>query len=330
MLTMVGRFAETLEEGLRIGMDAVIRVKASEVQNVYVSGMGGSGIGADFVLSFIRDELTLPFSVGKSYDIPGWIGPQTLFIASSYSGNTEETWSALQLAIQKKARIVCVASGGKILEKARELNLDYVQLPSGWSSPRACLGFSLAAQLSILVRAGIVKEEILNTIKASAGLLRSESDQIREKASHLAAALEGKNLVIYCPDKIEPVALRFRQQINENAKRLCWHHVIPEMNHNELVGWRVPGPEIVVLFLRNSDDFNRNAFRMDLTKDLVSHFASATIELYSRGNSLPERSLYLVHLLDYVSVYLAEKNGVDPVEVKVIDFLKSELDTLIS
>ena len=330
MLTMVGRFAETLEEGLRLGMASDIRIQAAEIQNIYVSGMGGSGIGADFVHSFVRHELSVPFSVGKTYDIPGWIGPNTLFIASSYSGNTEETWSALQLAIQKKARIVCVASGGKILDKARELNLDYVQLPSGWSSPRACLGFSLAAQLSILVQSGLVSGEILEKIKDTIALLRSESDQIREKASHLAAALEGKTIVIYSCDRTEPVAIRFRQQINENAKRLCWHHVIPEMNHNELVGWRTASPDLAVLFLRHADDFDRNAFRIDLTKDLVSHFASSTIELFSRGNTLPERSLYLVHLLDYVSVFLAEKNGVDPVEVRVIDFLKSELESMIS
>ncbi|MBL7774775.1 MAG: bifunctional phosphoglucose/phosphomannose isomerase, partial [Saprospiraceae bacterium] len=121
------------------------------------------------------------------------------------------------------------------------------------------------------------------------------------------------------------VALRWRQQINENAKMLCWHHVVPEMNHNELVGWRDQRPDIAAVWLRNRNDLPRNILRMNINKEIIEHFAGSSIEVYSKGKSLAEQVFYLTHLGDWLSFYLAELRQVDPVEIKVIDFLKNEL-----
>ena len=119
--------------------------------------------------------------------------------------------------------------------------------------------------------------------------------------------------------------MRFRQQINENSKMLCWHHVVPEMNHNELVGWREKNEKIAVVFLRNNKDFERNQERMEFTKEVVSEYASDVVEIYSKGDYDLVRSMYLIHITDWVSFYLAELKGVDAVEVNVITKLKDKL-----
>jgi len=325
MLKMIEQFPDTIFEGLSLGESLVLATDFKNIRNIFVSGMGGSGIGADFIHSFVKEHIKIPFVVGKSYGLPGWVDESTLLIISSYSGNTEETISALNSGIQKGAKILVISSGGEILKIAENNHIPSIKLPSNWSSPRACLGFSIAAQLTALVKAGFVPQDKITELENAAKFLKSESEQIKEKSIRLADALSGKMIVSYCEDHIEPVALRFRQQINENSKRLCWHHVIPEMNHNELVGWRQNNSQLAVLLLRNANDYIRNSQRMDLTKDVVSHYSGTVVELYSKGKNLIERSLYLVHLLDFVSVHLANFNGVDPIEVKVIDYLKSEL-----
>ena len=325
MFDMVKRFPAQLEEAMSIGANAKLTPLDFIPKLVYVAGMGGSGIGADFVASFISTQASLPYLVGKSYEAPAYIDRHSLVIASSDSGNTEETLAAINQILNTGARIICVASGGKLIALAKEKGFDYIQVPDNWASPRACLGYSTVAQLYILKHLGLWSHDFESELTRSIKSLREDTLQIQEKAKHLANTLYQKNTVIYSSDRIEPVAIRFRQQINENAKRLCWHHVIPEMNHNELVGWRKADPSLAVIFLRNNDDHPRNELRIELTKEVVSHYAGTTVELYSKGQTLIERSLYLVHLLDYASVYLADLNKVDAIEVKVIDFLKTEL-----
>ena len=132
--------------------------------------------------------------------------------------------------------------------------------------------------------------------------------------------------VMYTTDRAESIGVRWRQQINENSKMLCWHHVLPEMNHNELVGWKSKHEDLAVIFLRNRDDLKRNQVRMDITKQIVGQYASTVIEIYSKGQSLTEKLMYMVHLGDWVSWHLAQLNNVDASEIMVIDQLKKELD----
>lgn len=322
---LVARFSQQLRESLNIGADAQISPAQNSINKIYVSGLGGSGIGADFVAEFIRDSCKVPYLVGKGYHIPGYIDQHTLAIASSYSGNTEETISSFNQLLQSGAKLIVVASGGKLIQLAQEHGLDYIQLPSNWPSPRACLGYSLVQQLFILHHLGFTDDRYIRQIEKSAELLEKESEQIREKAKHIAQILFQKLPVIYTTDRMESVAVRFRQQVNENAKMLCWHHVIPEMNHNEIVGWRDKYQEIVVVMFRNHDDFDRNQRRLDIVKEIVGNYASGIVELYSKGDSLVEKALYFVHLGDWISVELAALRKMDAVEVKVIDYLKSAL-----
>ncbi len=328
MFEMIQSFPAQLEEAIQIATQARINQHSHPIQKIFISGMGGSGIGGEFVASFIRSKCKVPVLGGKSYNAPGWIDMYTLVIISSYSGNTEETISCFQQLKNSGAKIVCISSGGEIIKLAKELNLDFIQLPSNWSSPRACLGYSLVSQLSVIHALNLIDALFKNDLQEIINRLKSETSEIIEKAKQLATVLQSKMIVIYTTDRIEPVAVRFRQQINENSKMLCWHHVIPEMNHNELVGWRWKQDALAVLFLRNADDHPRNEARIELTKEIVSHYTPAVIELYSKGNSIIERSIYLVHLLDYVSVFLADYNKIDSTEVRVIDFLKTELSKI--
>ncbi len=246
-------------------------------------------------------------------------------IASSYSGNTEETLISYDQIKASGARLICVASGGKIIEKAKADGFDYVQVPANWPSPRACLGYSLTAQLWILQHLGFINEQPIKEIQSSITLLRKESNNIHAEAQKIAARLHHHIPVIYIEDRMEPVAVRMRQQINENSKALCWHHVVPEMNHNELVGWTEKNSSLAVVYLRNEDDYSRNSLRMDINKTIIGKYADDIIEVHSKGNTMIERALYLVHLGDWVSWYLSQLRGVDALEVNVIDFLKGEL-----
>ena len=183
----------------------------------------------------------------------------------------------------------------------------------------------MIAQLYALHHLGLIDAGFETDLKQSIALLRTDQEEIKERAMQVARLMKGRMPIIYTTPEMEAIAVRFRQQINENAKLLCWHHVVPEMNHNELVGWYQQYPEILVLFLRSKSAHPRNQVRMDFVKEIANHYSSGVIELVTKGNSAIERSIYLVHLLDWVSVYLAELRGVDVMSIKVIDTLKAML-----
>ncbi|MBK9108952.1 MAG: bifunctional phosphoglucose/phosphomannose isomerase [Saprospiraceae bacterium] len=328
MFEMVRRFPDQLKEGLELFKLSDVSSGEQAVLNIYISGMGGSAVGADFVEAIVRDVCNVPITVGKSYTVPHFISENTLAIVSSYSGNTEETISSYHQLVQRGAKVVVISSGGELIRRAHELKQDIIQLPSGWSSPRACLSYSLVAQLYALHKLNIIDHFYVKQLIASIKLMEDCREEIIEQARQLADLLQDKWVVIYSSDHFEPVCLRFRQQINENSKMLCWHNVIPEMNHNELVGWRWNHPFVASVFIRDREEYSRIQARMELTKEVVGHYAASVMDIYARGDSYLEKSLYLVHLLDFVSVFLAEKNQVDAVEVRVIDFLKTELSKL--
>ncbi len=325
MNTLIDKFIPQLKEAMQIGETASLTAGADPIHNVYVAGLGGSGIGGNFVAEFVYDECNVPYTVGKGYDVPAWIGKNTLAITSSYSGNTEETLEAYAKIQATGAKIVVVSSGGKLIDFAKAEGHDYIQIPSDWPSPRACLGYSLIQQIYVLYHLNLISDKVIGQLKTAINLLEFNQDEIKEDANVLAQFLHDRIPIIYTTGRMESVAVRFRQQINENAKQLCWHHVIPEMNHNELVGWKQPNDKLAVVYFRNKDDYNRNQVRMNINKEIISKYTPHIIELWSRGNNLVERALYFVNLGDYASYYLSELNKVDSIEVDVIDYLKSEL-----
>ncbi len=322
---LIREFPEQLREALSIGKAADIQAHDKDIHHVLVCGLGGSGIGGDFVREFIQEECNIPYLVNKGYDLPAYVGANTLAIFSSYSGNTEETLMAFEKALSTGAKIVCISSGGQLIKKAQELGLNYIQVPANKPSPRACLGYSIVQQLFILEKLGLTGAHLTQSIGGAADMLDKEQANIEELAKSTADALNGKLPVIYTTEGMEAVAVRLRQQLNENAKILCWHHVIPEMNHNELVGWRDNYEHLGVLYLRNETDLARNQIRIDINKKIISKYTSVT-EILSKGVDKVERVMYHVHFGDWLSWYMSElRDGIDAVEVEVIDYLKGEL-----
>ena len=322
---MIARFPAQLTEALEIGEAASIKAHDKTIQNVFVAGLGGSGIGAELVADMIRDECKVPFLIGKGYDAPAYIDEHTLFIASSYSGNTEETLSCTDEIKGSGAKVVVITSGGKLKALAEQEGYDLILLPNYWPSPRACVGFSCVQQIYILYKLGLITKVTINNLKTSIDLIKYDQEEIRSKAEKIANILYGKLPIIYTTDRMGSVALRFKQQLNENAKIHSWYHVVPEMNHNELVAWCSKNNQIAVVFFRNKDDHKRNIMRIDVCKGILAKCTDTIIEIYSKGQSLAEKSIYFVHLGDWISWYLAQLRGVDAVEIGVIDHLKKEL-----
>jgi glucose/mannose-6-phosphate isomerase len=306
--------------------------KKDDIKNIIVTGLGGSAIGGDFVRSYLANELTVPFNVNRGYELPEYAGSNTFVIISSYSGNTEETISAYKDALRKKCRVACITSNGEIEKMAKDNGHPYIKLPPGYQ-PRAALGYSFFSTLAVMENSGFCSDKKEET-QAAISMLQLRSDEYsnyenENKAMEIAGKLKENLAVIYSSaELLEPVNLRWRGQIEENAKVLAYGNFYPEMNHNELVGWKLNGEimkKIVVIFLKDKDDNERVKLRMDITKEIYSKYAGEIIELESASGSRLERLFSLTYLGDWVSYYLAILNEVDPAPVEVIDYLKKKL-----
>ena len=327
MKQLILDFTKQITKAIEIGNGYNPTETDKAFQNVLISGLGGSGIGGTIAAEVVAAEAQIPISTNNGYFIPGFVSANTLFIACSYSGNTEETVSATSLAHQAGAKIVVVSSGGKLKEMASENGWDFISIPGG-QPPRASFGLSFPEVLYVLAAFGIISSKFEVDLKASISLLDNNEEAIQKEALEITDKLFGKIPVIYAADGFGGVATRFRQQINENSKMLCWHHVIPEMNHNELVGWRDKNENLAVVLFRNETDFKNIQARMNINKGTFAEYTGTTVEVWSKGDTDLQRSLYLIHIGDWVSFYLGEKKGVDITEVKVIDHLKGELAKL--
>lgn len=327
MKSLIDNFPNQLREAINIGEKAKLTPAKRKISNVFISGLGGSGIGGTIVSELVALEATVPIAVGKGYFIPKFVNENTLVIISSYSGNTEETLQAMELAIKRKAKIVCVTSGGKVAGIAQKKKLDAIIIPGG-NPPRSCLGYSFTQLLFILGSYKIISNKFKGQLKAAVELIESEKQNIISEAHTVTDRLFGKTPMIYATTYFEGVAIRFRQQLNENAKMLCGHHVIPEMNHNELVGWASGSERVSVVIFRDKDEYARNNARIEINKEVMKKYTPNIIEIWSKGRSQIEKAIYFIHLGDWVSVFLADKRGVDAVEVKVIDMLKGQLSKI--
>lgn len=323
MKTLVEGFTKQLQEALNIANAATL-TKKNNIQNIVITGLGGSGIGGTILSELISSECPVPIIANKDYFLPDFVNANSLVIISSYSGNTEETISAMGQAIDKKAQIVCVTSGGKIMEIAIANNFDVIIIPGG-NPPRSCIGYSLVQLFKIMQFNGFVKTDLLAQVQASINLLNKEEAAIKVEAALISKSLLHKIPVIYSLGTCEGIAVRFRQQINENSKMLCWHHTFPEMNHNELVGWTEKNDALAVVTFRTSFDYERTIKRYDICKPLFAKFSSSVTDITAKGISRTEQFFYLIHIGDWISCYIADLKNIDAVEVDVITNLKNEL-----
>jgi glucose/mannose-6-phosphate isomerase len=323
MEKLIQDFTDQLRRAKTIAEKAIIS-NSSNIQNIVITGLGGSGIGGTIISELVADQCPIPILVNKDYFLPKYVNENTLLIVSSYSGNTEETLSALQDAILKKAQIIAITSGGKVRDLAIQHQFDFIEVPGG-QPPRSCIGYSLVQLIKILVSKGFADNQLFADLESAIALLDQENKNIKTEAKTIAEKLVNKITVIYSLGTCEGAAVRFRQQINENSKMLCWHHTFPEMNHNELVGWTVKNENLVVVTFHTAFDFDRNKKRYEVCKPIFEKYTAAVIDIVAKGKSRLEQFLYLINIGDWISYEISELRGIDPVEVNIIDHLKKEL-----
>lgn len=317
-------FAATIEQAAHDGRP---------ITRVIVAGMGGSALAALLVKAWLKDRLPVPFEVVRTYDLPGYVNSSTLVIASSYSGNTEETTSALAAAHQKGAQVAVLASGGKLLETAKANDMSYVQLPSGLQ-PRMAVIYNLRGLTALLAHFAVVDHSPYDEIgEQSAWLAEQTRDWRRDVsvdqnyAKQLALLAAGKTPVIYASSLMSPVAYKWKISWNENAKNVAFWNEYPEFNHNEFMGWGSHPVEkpFAIFDLVSSFDHPQIKKRFAVSDRLLSGLRPKATVVELRGESVLRQMLWASILADYVSIYVAVVNGVNPTPVGLIEKLKNEL-----
>ncbi|MDX1440139.1 MAG: bifunctional phosphoglucose/phosphomannose isomerase, partial [Rubricoccaceae bacterium] len=297
-----------------------------------ICGMGGSAIGGDLVRTLVEPESQIPILINRSYLLPAWVDDRTLVVVSSYSGGTEETLSAFSEARSRNATIVCITSGGVVLDLAKTERLPHIVIPGGLQ-PRAALGYSFGPLLRFAAEIGLID---LNPSMVSAAAEHARrrayhySDSGGNRAIRLADELRDFIPVVYSGEGLlEAVNLRWRTQIHENAKSLAYGNLFPELDHNEIMSLEAAPTDltkrIAVLSLRDADDHPQVERRMDITRDILMPALGKWIDIESEGESRLSRMLSLIQLGDWVSFWLAMHLQVDPSPVESIQRLKKLL-----
>jgi len=309
---------------MNIAESSSLQKPPHDIHNILMCGLGGSGIGAKMVANWLQDEIKVPVSLVNDYTLPGYVNKNTLIIGSSYSGNTEETTIALEEAKSRSCHIIGICSGGKLEQFCKDNGYDCIVVPGG-NPPRSALAYSVIQLLHIFASLGFVSHEHKQHMLKGGAFIESHQEEIHDIAKEMAAHLFGKVGVYYAETKYEGVIVRARQQFNENSKYLGWHHVIPEMNHNELVGWTGGDDRFAPVFFNTGDLHPRNYRRFEISKSAIEKKCGKVFNVSAKGDSFIERSLYLINIVDWASYYLCEMNGADIIDIEIIDYLKSEL-----
>lgn len=303
------------------------------ITNVIVAGMGGSALAALLVKAWLKSELTIPFEVIRTYDLPAYVNQNTLVIASSYSGNTEETLSCLNEAESKGAQIAIIASGGRLIDEANAKQIACAILPVDFQ-PRMAVIYNLCALVTLLSNFGVVSADKLTEINSKSDWLQNESSKwVREVptannyAKQLALLAVGKTAVFYGGTLTSPVAYKWKISWNENAKNVAFWNELPEFDHNEFIGWTSHPVEkpFAVFDIVSSLENPRILKRFEISDRLLSGMRPKSTVINLAGESAIEQLLWGSILADFVSIYLAILNGINPIPVQLIEKLKQEL-----
>jgi glucose/mannose-6-phosphate isomerase len=300
--------------------------------NVVYAGMGGSALAA--LLSRTWPGYNLPFEISRQYHIPAYVSDKTLFIACSYSGNTEETLSALAEAEGKGAKIVIIAAGGKLEEIAGAKSYPFLKVPKA-EQPRYAVFYNLVALLTVLEAAGLVDEADISAQLADAAAFLADAAKAwtatvptaQNEAKKLALEMAGKSPVIYGGPLMAPVAYKWKISFNENAKNVAWWNEFPEFNHNEMIGWSSHPIEkpYAVVDLRSNLEHERVQKRFEVSERLLSGLRPAPHIVNVQGKNLLEQLVWAVAYGDFVTIYTGLLNNVDPAPVELVEKFKREL-----
>jgi glucose/mannose-6-phosphate isomerase len=304
-----------------------------DITKVVIVGMGGSALAALLVKSWLASELTVPFEIVRSYDLPGYVDYNTLVIASSYSGNTEETLAGLASARNRFAQLGILTSGGKLLADAQSNSVVHVAVPSG-IQPRMAMIFQLRGLVAILAHFGVVNYDRFGEIADTADWLEAETKNWvpststdKNLAKQLALMSIGKTPVFYSGSLMAPIAYKWKISWNESAKNMAFWNELPEFNHNEFLGWSSHPIEkpFAVFDLMSNFEHQRVQKRFEVSDRLLSGMRPKSHKIALRGDTPLHQMLWGCILADFASVYTGILNGVDPTPVALIEKLKKEL-----
>jgi glucose/mannose-6-phosphate isomerase len=313
MLKVIEEFPMQCREALELPRGETV---SGEFANIVITGMGGSAIGGDLLKSCLH-KVKIPVFVNRDYQMPAFVDEKTLVFAVSYSGNTEETISAVKDAIERKAKVIGITSGGKLAGMCEKI----IKVPAGYQ-PRAALGYLFFPMLGILHNSGIVNvknaelNEMLNILK--------KKEWFEEEGEKLAKKLNGKIPIIYASELLMPSAMRFKTQINENAKLPAYFNVFSEMNHNEINAFRGMDRKFSAILIKDIHDNERIQKRMKICQEVMEERVDVEV-IDTQGEWLLSRLFSAIYLGDFTSYYLAILNRVDPSPVEVIERLKQAL-----
>ncbi len=304
-----------------------------ELTKVVIAGMGGSALAALLAKAWLEERLKIPLEVVREYELPTYVDSATLVISSSYSGNTEETLACLQQAAELGAQQAVIAAGGKLIEQAETEKIAYVEIPSGLQ-PRMAVLFNLKALALLLAHFGVIEHELLDEVAAAGDWLKTETEQWlptvpmdKNLAKELALLAVGKTAVFYGGRLTGPVAYKWKISWNENAKNVSVWNVYPETNHNEFIGWSshpVDKP-FAVFDLKSSFEHPRILKRFEVTDRLLSGLRPKATPIELAGDTPLKQLLWGSILADFVSIYLAVLNSVDPTPVDLVEKFKAEM-----
>ena len=326
-------FPELCFRAWQLASEFILPDNFDNINKIVILGMGGSAIGGDLVSSLVSNELKIPLVTYRSYQLPAYVDSQTLVIASSYSGNTEETLTTFTDSLKTGARHLVITTGGRLKTIAENngvpvFHFDYK------AQPRAALPFSLIPILIFLGKLGLVSDkskDIVETITILKNLLKQINEGVpfkNNRAKKLAADLYCRLPVIYGAEITAEVAHRWKTQLNENGKSWAFHEVFPELNHNAVVGYQIPqeiSAKITVVLLESNLLSEPVKKRFLLTGKLLEKAGVSYVSIKSFGISPLSQIMSLILTGDFVSYFLAILNKKDPTPVEAIDFLKSKL-----
>ena len=314
MLKVIEEFPHQCKTALELPKGMSV---SGNVNKIVVAGMGGSAISGDLLKIYMHNS-NIPVFVVRDYKVPNFVDENTLFFAVSYSGNTEETISAFESAVKKKAKVIAVTSGGSLGQIAKKV----IKIPSGLQ-PRAALGYLFFPVLGVLVNSNIV--DVKNSDITEMLDILSKAQDFKTVGERIAKKIAQRTPIIYASELLSAVAYRWKTQFNENSKSAAFHHAFSEMNHNEIAGYQtMDRGDYVAIFIRDKEDNERIKKRMDTTKEIISTKVDAE-EVFTKGDGLLSRIFSGIYYGDFASYYLALANKIDPTPVTVIEKLKKRL-----
>ena len=328
-------FPDQIEKAVEIGKNIGLRKPYSKVNKIVLAGMGGSAVGGDLLSLALRNHVSVPFFVSRNYTLPNWVDENSLVICSSYSGNTEETLSAFNEARSKNAAIIGITTGGILSSWLKEYDYDVITITRGLQ-PRAAVGFSMIPMMFLtrkILKIDLDLESILEETRNELLDIRNTYSKMdsQNPVYSLAQKIYKKCVIIYgetgATDKL---AIRLKGQLCENSKMLSFVNEIPEMNHNEIVGWE-NNPDLfthlVVLWLVDFNGHIRNLERVKITQSILDKLPVEQYTVHLKGKSFIDRIFHSIHYGDWLSYWCAFLHQTDPTPVDKINFLKKALES---